>query len=193
MAEGCGQECKEELMETNTDITDVESQFPSRQGATQAPHPVSAHAEPPGEALQRASHGMTAMIERLITVARGESAVATPAVTENRVMLPLASVQVSAVWGVGFGSGAGDNSATKESAAMSGVGSGGGAGGGGRSNARIIAVAEVSDTGVKVLPVVDRTALGLGFMALVAIGFLSRRGALHAVGARLLGSLETAV
>jgi uncharacterized spore protein YtfJ len=138
-----------------------------------------------GDSLARATTGVAAMVEHLTAAARAESAVGPASTVGGRTLVPLASVMVTTGWGLGFGGGRGGSIEAGQNA--QGSGSGGGSGGGGRASSRVIAIAEVSETGVKVKPVVDVTSLALGLMALIGIGFLSRRGAGRTAGRRLMG------
>jgi uncharacterized spore protein YtfJ len=130
----------------------------------------------PGETIAKATDRIAEIVGRLSEAAQASAAVGPPQNLGSRTIVPLATVRVSAGWGFGFGGGGGSDE---------GGGSGGGGGGGGLGSSRIIAIAEVSDDGLKLRPVPDVTTLALGLMALLALAMLGRRrGAGSAIAAR---------
>ena len=139
-----------------------------------------------GETLVKATDRIAAIVAHLSESAQASAAVGPPQTLGSRTIVPLASVRVSAGWGLGFGGGGGTDEAHNQ-----GGGSGGGGGGGGMASSRVIAIAEVSNDGLRLRPVPDVTTLVLGAMALLALRTLSRRAvANRATRGRLLGFLK---
>jgi len=143
-----------------------------------------------GETLVQATERIAAIVAHLSEAAQASAAVGPPQTLGSRTIVPLATVRVSAGWGLGFGGGGGTDDAHNQ-----GGGSGGGGGGGGMASSRVIAIAEVSNDGLRLRPVPDVTALALGAMALLALRTLSRRGAISTIASRatrgrLLGFLK---
>lgn len=133
--------------------------------------PPPDYATEAGETLARATQGVADIVGRLSQAARAEAAVGPAETVGGRTVVPLASVRVTAGWGLGFGGGGGTDPRQNQ-----GGGSGGGAGGGGLGSSRVIALAEISESGVNVRPIPDVTALALGAMALIGLRMISRRG-----------------
>jgi len=134
----------------------------------------------PGETMAKATDRIAEIVGRLSEAAQASAAVGPPQSLGSRTIVPLATVRVSAGWGFGFGGGGGTDEDRNQ-----GGGSGGGGGGGGLGSSRIIAIAEVSDEGLKLRPVPDVTTLALGLMALLALAMLGRRrGPASAIAAR---------
>jgi uncharacterized spore protein YtfJ len=124
---------------------------------------------------------MSSFIGHFSEVARAEAVVGPVQSSRDHTLVPLAAVSLQAGFGMGFGGGTGPDEAK-------GQGSGGGGGGGGRGSARVIAIADISDGGVRVIPVPDVTSLALALMALAGIGMLTRRG--KTPGKQLLGMFK---
>src|SRR5438477_9310056 len=118
-----------------------------------------------GDNLARATDRVAAIVERLSGSARAEACVGPPQSAAGRTLLPLAAVRVSAGWGFGFGGGSGTDTGNRNA----GSGTGGGGGGGGNASSRVIAIAEISDEGVRMRPIPDVTTMALGLMALIAL------------------------
>lgn len=139
-----------------------------------------------GTAVARTGEQMASFIGRFAEVARAEAAVGPAQTVQGHTMVPLAAVSAQAGFGLGFGGGGGTDEKSNQ-----GSGSGGGGGGGGRGSSRVIAVVDISETGVEVKPVPDVTTLAVGAMALAGLMLLTRRRAGDgAVRSRLLGMLK---
>ncbi|HXH21685.1 MAG TPA: hypothetical protein VNN10_06620 [Dehalococcoidia bacterium] len=123
-------------------------------------------------AVARTGREMSSFIGHFSEVARAEAAVGPAQSLGGHTLVPLAAVSVQGGFGMGFGGGGGTDEKQNQ-----GGGSGGGAGGGGRGSARVIAIADVSESGVVVRPVPDVTMLALGLMALIGLRMISGRGA----------------
>jgi hypothetical protein len=124
-----------------------------------------------GVAIAETGREMASFVSHFASAANAGAAVGPIQTVGGHTLVPLASVSMQGGFGLGFGGG-GDSAAEQRRSG----GSGGGAGGGGRSSSRVIAVADVSESGVVVRPVPDVTALALGVMALVGLAMLRRRG-----------------
>jgi len=138
-------------------------------------------------AIARTGREMSSFVGHFAEVAKAQAVVGEAHTVEGHTFVPLATVSVQGGFGMGFGGGGGADEKRNQ-----GAGSGGGAGGGARSSARVIAVADISESGVVVKPVPDVTALALGMMALMGLRMLSRRGSgqNRAARGRFLGMLR---
>jgi uncharacterized spore protein YtfJ len=114
---------------------------------------------------------MSSLVGRFTDMANASAAVGPAQSVGGHTVVPLATVSAQAGFGLGFGGGGGTDDQSNQ-----GGGSGGGGGGGGRGASRVIAVADISESGVQVRPVVDMTALAFGAMALVGLAMLRGRG-----------------
>jgi uncharacterized spore protein YtfJ len=122
-----------------------------------------------GSARELASsmHEMDSFIGRFGEAARAEACIGPVQTVNGHSVVPLASVSLQAGFGMGFGGG-GD-------AGAQGQGSGGGGGGGGRSSSRVIALVDISESGVNVRPVPDVTTLALAMIALLGVAIIASR------------------
>ena len=118
-----------------------------------------------GAELAQATQGVSEFVERLARAASAEETVGPVQTVGGRTLVPLATVRVAAGWGIGFGGGGEGAQA----------GRGGGGGGGGMGSARVLAVAEISQDGVRVRPIPDVTTLGLAGLGLIALWTVTRR------------------
>jgi uncharacterized spore protein YtfJ len=152
-------------------------------GPTQQPGSLADPGTQAGGAIADTGREMASFVSHFAGAASAEAAVGPVQSVGGHTLVPLASVSMQGGFGMGFGGG-GDSASQHQSG-----GSGGGAGGGGRGSARVIAIADVSESGVVVRPVPDVTALALGLMALVGLAMLRRRGG-GAERRRLMGLLQ---
>jgi len=136
-----------------------------------APPPAAApdYGAQAASSIAEATRQMSSFVAHFSEVARADAAVGPVQSSRDHTLVPLAAVSLQAGFGMGFGGGTGPDEAK-------GQGSGGGGGGGGRGSARVVAIADISDGGIRVVPVPDVTSLALGMMALIGIGMLTRRG-----------------
>jgi uncharacterized spore protein YtfJ len=150
-------------------------------------HPGAAsldYAGQAGESIAETGRQMAGFVGHFTEMAKAEAAVGPAQSAGGHTLVPLASVSVQAGFGLGFGGGGGG-----EAKYGGGGGSAGGSGGGGRTSTRVIAVADISEDGVRVQPVPDVTALALGVMALIGLRML-RRGRGGGSGRRFMGWLR---
>ncbi|HEY7269126.1 MAG TPA: hypothetical protein VH951_04805 [Dehalococcoidia bacterium] len=168
------------MAEENSYPTLSENKDPAPSPATPAGAMQNYAADASG-AVADTTREMSTMVAHLTEMARADAAVGAAQTSGGHTFVPLASVSVQAGFGLGFGGGGGGDSSNQ------GSGGGGGGGGGGRSSSRVIAIADISDDGVRVQPVPDVTRIALGFMALMALGMLrGRRGS----GRRFFGLIR---
>src|SRR5262245_60047456 len=102
------------------------------------------NAYPCSTEISRAMTAASQFAGRLAEAARADAVVGQAQIVEGQILVPLASVRVVSAWGLGFGGGSGT------SPGGDGNGMGGGAGGGGQGSSRVIAIAQLSENGVKV-------------------------------------------
>ncbi len=141
----------------------------SEQPVTRVETPVTEAAQA-AASLAASTEQMTGFVSHFAEVARAESCVGPAQSANGHTVVPLATVTVQAAFGMGFGGGSGAQ------ANQEGSGSGGGGGGGGRGSSRVMAIADISEDGLRIQPVPDVTMLGLAAMALAGVLLLSRRG-----------------
>jgi MYXO-CTERM domain-containing protein len=123
------------------------------------------------EGVGSAAERMSGLLGRFAEAARAEACVGAPQIADGHTVVPLATVNVQAGFGVGFGGGGGSH------AGEEGSGGGGGGGGGGKGSSRVVAVVDISSSGVRVEPVPDVTTLGLAVLALLGLFLLRGRRA----------------
>lgn len=126
-----------------------------------------------GDVVERVSRRVESSVAKLTDGCDAHAVFGPSHKVGDRTVLTAAVVQKAG--GFGFGAGAGEG---PEDATESGPpgGSGGGGGGGGNSEARPIAVIDISPEGVSVKPVLDVTKIGLAALsAFLAVWRLSRK------------------
>jgi uncharacterized spore protein YtfJ len=128
---------------------------------------------------------VTGFVGQFAQAARAEACIGPAHSEKGHTVLPIASVSVQAGFGLGFGGGGGGEGAAQ------GQGSGGGGGGGGRGASRVVALVDISETGVSVRPVPDVTTLILAMIALAGLALVTRGGR-NGIGRRLLPFLRSA-
>jgi uncharacterized spore protein YtfJ len=110
---------------------------------------------------------MDSFIGRFGEAARAEACIGPVQTANGHTVVPLATVSLQAGFGMGFGGGGNPGA--------QGQGSGGGGGGGGRGSSRVVALVDISESGVNVRPVPDITTLALAMMALLGVAIIAGR------------------
>ena len=106
-----------------------------------------------GKGIAASMEQVAAFVGHFSQAARAEACVGPDRTANGHTVIPIASVSVQAGFGLGYGSG-------------SRADQGQGCGGGGRGASRMIALVDVSESGVNVRPVPDVTTISLALMAL---------------------------
>ena len=134
-----------------------------------------------GEGIAASMEQVAAFVGHFSQAARAEACVGPDRTANGHTVIPIASVSVQAGFGLGYGGG---------SRADQGQGGGGGGGGGGRGASRVIALVDVSESGVNVRLVPDVTTIALALMALIGLALITRSGG-NGLGRRLLPFLKS--
>jgi uncharacterized spore protein YtfJ len=159
---------EENTSQQQSDEQRAMTETPRGDGGAPASYGVDA-----ANAVASTGREMSSFIGRFSDVARADAVVGQAHSVGQHTVVPLAAISLQGGFGMGFGGGGGTDPAQKSQ----GSGSGGGAGGGGRGASRVIAVADISEDGVVIKPVLDMTMLALGLMALIGLRMISGRGA----------------
>ena len=143
------------------------------QSVNRAEHDGLDFASQAAASIGASSEKMSAFVGQFAEAARADACVGLPQTANGHTVVPLATVTVQAGFGLGFGGGGGAGPEDEGA----GSGSGGGGGGAGRASSRVIAMADISDQGVRIQPVPDVTRIALAFMALLGVRLLTGRRA----------------